>query len=124
MKQTAHIAKTRGYVLAELLYIQSSVSRQRPFVIFVNDFACHFIYLETMNNEMFQITQLSADELSCLNCLLAKSLTFDFSCHQILRSHALKMKISKKSSMSRNKRLQMSATCIASCRQPVVASLL
>ena len=96
MKQIAHIAKTRGYVLAELLYIQSSASRQRPIVIFVNYFACHFIYLKTMNNEMFHITHLSADELSCLNCLPAKSLAFDFFCHQILRSHALKIKISKK----------------------------
>ena len=78
MKQTAHIAKTRGYVLAELLYIQSSASRQRPFVIFVNDFACHFIYLKIMNNKMFQIAHLSADKLSCLNCLPAKSLAFDF----------------------------------------------
>ena len=58
MKQIARIAKTRCYVLAELLYIRSSALRQRPFVIFVNDFACHFIYLKTMNYEMFLITHL------------------------------------------------------------------
>ena len=93
MKQTAHIAKTRGYVLAELLYIQPSASRQRPFVIFVNDFACHFIYLKTMNYEMFLITHLSADKLSGLNvCWQTKEFIF---CHRILRSHALKTKISK-----------------------------
>ena len=63
---------------------------------FVNDFACHFIYLKIMNNEIFHITHLSADKLSCLNCLPVKSLAFDFFCHQILRSHALKIKISKK----------------------------
>ena len=62
---------------------------------FVNDFACHFIYLKIMNNEIFHITHLSTDKLSCLNCLPLESLAFDFFCHQILRSHALKIKISK-----------------------------
>jgi len=49
MKQIAHIAKTRGYVLAELLYIQSSASRQRPFVIFCQRFCMSFYLSE--NNE-------------------------------------------------------------------------
>ena len=49
MKQTAHIAKTRGYVLAELLYIQSSASRQRPFVIFCQRF--YMLFYLSENNE-------------------------------------------------------------------------
>ena len=38
MKQVARVAKTRCYVLAELLYIQSSALRIRPLVIFCQRF--------------------------------------------------------------------------------------
>lgn len=77
-----------------------------------------------MNNEIFHITHLSADKLSCLNCLPVKSLAFDFFLSSNFAFPRPKNQNLKKSSKSRNKRLQMSGTCIASCRQSVVASCL
>ena len=122
MKQIARIAKTRCYVLAELLYIRSSALRQRPVVIFCQRFCMSSYLSESSNNEIFLITHLSADNLSGLNFLSVSHLCFF--CHRILRSHALKIKISKKSSWSRYKRLQIFATWIASCRHTVDASCL
>ena len=76
MKQVARIAKTRCYVLAELLYIQSSASRQRPLVIFCQGFCKSFFCLKATNNEKNRITHLSADKLSGLNCLSASHQRF------------------------------------------------
>ena len=60
---------------------------------FVSDFVCRLICLKVVNNEIFLITHLSADNLSGLNFLSVSHLCFF--CHRILRSHALKIKISK-----------------------------
>ena len=53
MKQVARIAKTRCYVLAELLYIRSSALRERPLAIFVSDFVSRFICLKAVIANLF-----------------------------------------------------------------------
>ena len=87
MNQTAHIAQNRCQLLLELLYIQSSVQRPRLSSDFLS---CQ----KTAINKYYRTTHLSAGKLSGLMILPVTFFSFVF-CHRILRSHVLKIKISK-----------------------------